>query len=293
MREQLEAALAAEWTYDNLAVYSDFLQSHGEPRGELIAIDLGLLAQPRSVPLVKRRAAILDDLLDDWREMPTSWFQLGFVYPRLSSNSSDALQAILESPFAPYLRDVAILGPATWIKRFFSGIAKLEQRWLRRITIQSDDRYSSGLPIISTRAAKALIEATPSLLQIEQFVHRGVQRRPLFESFEHPRAKLVESAKDARRVVAITANQSTIDIPLNTLDALADKVDALPEPALIAWTRLRIAIDNLLARELHSVPAGWFAALLAHVDLATPTWAPWRPLREAVATTTTATLMRL
>jgi len=292
MREQLEDALVAEWTYDNLAVYSDFLLSRGEPRGELIAIDLGLLAQPRSAALVKRRAAILDDLLGDWREMHTSWFRLGFVYPRLSSMTPGALKTILESPFAPYLRDVAILGAATWIKRYFSRIGQIEQRWLRRITIESDDRYSSGLPIISTRAANALIEATPSLRQIEQFVHRGFQRRPLFESFEHPRAKLVESAKDARRVLSITADRSTIEIPLNALEPLGDKIDGLPEPARIAWMRLRIAIDNLLAREPHGVPAGWLAALFAHVDLPTSPWADWRPLREAVATTTTATLLR-
>lgn len=286
MRDQLEAALAAEWTYDNFAVYADFLQSQGDPRGELIAIDLGLLAQPRAEPLVKRRTAILDDLIDDWREPHTSWFKFGFVYPRLSSMSGDALQAIFESPFAPYLRDVTLLCAATYIKRYCSALAKREHRWLRRITIESDDRYSSGTPIVTTPGAKALIKATPSLSQIEQFVHPGLSRRPLFESFEHPRAKLVESPRDRRRMMTITANE-TIEVPLNAFES--NKVDTLPESARIAWTRLRIAIDNLLAREPHHVPAQWIADVLAHVDLSTPPWAVWQPLRDAVGT---ATLLR-
>jgi len=39
-RDVLEADLLANWETAQLAVYADFLQSAGDPRGELIAIDL-------------------------------------------------------------------------------------------------------------------------------------------------------------------------------------------------------------------------------------------------------------
>ena len=39
-RDQLEASLRARWDRETLAVYADHLEAIGEPRGELISIDL-------------------------------------------------------------------------------------------------------------------------------------------------------------------------------------------------------------------------------------------------------------
>ncbi len=49
-RDELEAGLLANWDPAQLAVYGDFLQSEGDPRGELIAIDFaGGLTPERDV----------------------------------------------------------------------------------------------------------------------------------------------------------------------------------------------------------------------------------------------------
>jgi len=44
LRDDLESALRAAWSAADLAVYADHLQAIGDPRGEIIALDLALLA---------------------------------------------------------------------------------------------------------------------------------------------------------------------------------------------------------------------------------------------------------
>jgi hypothetical protein len=58
-RAEIEAALAADFSRANLAVYADCLMAEGDPRGELIAI--GLL--PPTPELERRKIALLEQLL--------------------------------------------------------------------------------------------------------------------------------------------------------------------------------------------------------------------------------------
>ena len=55
--EDLERALQSSWDRDHLAVYGDALQARGDPRGELIAIDLA--GEMRDV--LRKRATTLPD----------------------------------------------------------------------------------------------------------------------------------------------------------------------------------------------------------------------------------------
>ena len=56
-RGDLEEALAACWNLDDLTVYADLLLAEGDPRGELIALDLA--PQPDDADWHARRAAVL------------------------------------------------------------------------------------------------------------------------------------------------------------------------------------------------------------------------------------------
>lgn len=57
--EALESALQARWDDATAAVYADALIARGDPRGELIAIDLHIARHGRSEPLVQRRRAVV------------------------------------------------------------------------------------------------------------------------------------------------------------------------------------------------------------------------------------------
>src|SRR5690349_17048148 len=60
-RAQLEADLRRSWGAPQLTVYADYLQSIGDPRGELIAIDLVNLATTiQDTGWAQRRRALLD-----------------------------------------------------------------------------------------------------------------------------------------------------------------------------------------------------------------------------------------
>src|SRR5882724_9755150 len=115
----LEAALAVSWDRETLAVYADHLMSEGDPRGELIVLDLELAT--RSTPeLVARRASLLSGWLG--RLVPsdphTAWvgdsFRFGFledlVLDERDSMHAQRLASILESPLAPYLKRVTVRG---------------------------------------------------------------------------------------------------------------------------------------------------------------------------------------
>ncbi|HEY5935628.1 MAG TPA: hypothetical protein VIU61_13355, partial [Kofleriaceae bacterium] len=132
-REDLEANLAASFDRDTLAVYADFLQSIGDPRGELIALDLQIEAHAdhaapapgpryRYAPagLVDRRATLLATWLralvpsDPTRGWIGDQVRFGFLdnleLGAHSTEERDRLLAILASPVGPYVRGVTIRG---------------------------------------------------------------------------------------------------------------------------------------------------------------------------------------
>lgn len=57
--EELASQLRARWDRDLLAVYGDLLMMRGDPRGELIALDLELEACGSTPELEARRTRLL------------------------------------------------------------------------------------------------------------------------------------------------------------------------------------------------------------------------------------------
>src|SRR5258708_20502667 len=120
-RRALEAALAAgferladaEWR-DTLAIYADHLLAEGDPRGELIALDLQIDTHATTTELVARRASLLAAFLGHLRPLDNphlAWvgdtFSRGFVDDLVidadDPNACERLPAILASPIVPYL----------------------------------------------------------------------------------------------------------------------------------------------------------------------------------------------
>jgi hypothetical protein len=107
---KLEAALAANWDRDLLAVYGDYLQSIGDPRGELIAIDLA--------GKVNELAARRHELFAQWlgEDLATIVLHVGAVdhgFVRLGHRAPQmatfAVREILAHPAGTYLRALSLV----------------------------------------------------------------------------------------------------------------------------------------------------------------------------------------
>ena len=183
-RDSLEAALLASWDRETLAVYADHLQAQGDPRGELIALDLELAS--RSTPeLVARRTSLMTAWLG--RLVPsnphTPWvgdsFKFGFVENLVLEDDEEAaarLAQVLATPLAPYLKRVTIRGDAAHVAEMMRGLSEAEHphAWLTDLVV----RCWSGT--VATDVVARWIEMTPALSRLE------VQGHEVFEQFSHP-----------------------------------------------------------------------------------------------------------
>jgi len=197
--QELEAALAASFDRDTLAVYADELMSIGDPRGELIALDLQIEAHAdaradqvparyRYAPaeLVARRATLLETWLrglaptDPTRGWIGDHVRFGFLDDlecgAHSTEERDRLLAILASPVGAYVRGVTIRGVTSDIAKTLLVLVRTEHPWLSRLTIH---KRAAGPPVAADLEAR-FIAATPRLARLELVGHRA------FRTFAHP-----------------------------------------------------------------------------------------------------------
>ena len=190
----LEAALAASpdgsFDRETLAVYADELMSIGDPRGELIALDLQLEAQAdrtsrtrryRFAPaeLVARRATLLETWLralvppDPTRGWIGDHVRFGFLDDlELASEEQRAqLPTILGSPLGALIRGVTIRGLATEIAEALEQLAAVTHPWLARLSLH---KYAPGR-LVTDALAERVIVATPRLVRLELAGHRVVR----------------------------------------------------------------------------------------------------------------------
>lgn len=182
-RDGLEAALLASWDRETLAVYADHLQAAGDPRGELIALDLQL--ERRTSPdLVARRTSLLTGWLGNLvpSNPHTPWigdtFKLGFVDNLRLDEEIEAearLTQTLASPLAPYVKRVTIIGNAAHVAAMLNGLAACQHPWLTELSVQMP---AQGF--VDPEAVAAWIAATPALQRLD------VQGTEVFADFLHP-----------------------------------------------------------------------------------------------------------
>ncbi len=166
----LEDALRASWSRGDLEVYADELQAAGDPRGELIALDLAVPAD-RFVD-----AAIA------WRErrdaLVASWVGGGLaaeVGARLSRGFLDGGSvAVLASAAGEFIREFHASNDA-----LLAALAERPRPWLARLKL-TGGRFDDAL-------IEGVIEAAPNLeaLEVEgcdvlaQFPHLALRRLKL------------------------------------------------------------------------------------------------------------------
>lgn len=174
--DELEAALRSKWDRDTLAVYADHLQSLGELRGELIAIDLRIEEAGELPGLVARRK----ELLSAWlRTLPPGKVRHGFFdVDATGCEPVEQLRAALASPAAPYIRTIAIVGPPPVLREAVGVIAGNAHPALVRLVVR---QWSEGAgPTIDARMFQQLVLATPNLDTLE------VDGYHVFDDLVHP-----------------------------------------------------------------------------------------------------------
>ncbi|MGE0547126.1 MAG: hypothetical protein AB7O24_01590 [Kofleriaceae bacterium] len=187
VRAQLEATVRASWNRDDLAVYADHLQSEGDVRGELIALDLSA-PDDRKAPAADEWRERRQDLIAAWVGGPlvseverSLW--CGF-FDKLDERTSSAF---LASPAGDYVRafnlDEDPLADAA-----LHALVSRPRPWLTRLTL----RAWRGMAL-SEELLERVVVATPNLVELE------LNGRLTLAGFEHPsveRLRIVDLALD-------------------------------------------------------------------------------------------------
>jgi hypothetical protein len=179
IRDDLEEALLACWNVDDLAVYADHLLADGDPRGELIALDLN--PDPRSAEWRARRQVVLRGWLgSDLAARAAELVSHGFVHALDDGKgAAGALAgALLDSPAGAFVRSFTTRGPATRVRASLQRLAARPRRHLLRLRIAV--RGAGREPSIGGATTDALVAAAPRLVELE------VGGRRVLDAFAHP-----------------------------------------------------------------------------------------------------------
>jgi len=205
MREQLEATLRARWDREALAVYGDYLMAEGDPRGDMIAIDLAIDERGSSPELAARRDQLIRDCFGD--TIPPGTMRYGFFdVDATSAAPSPQLEAAFSGPAAAYVRSIVICGTPATLHDALAAVASVPRPWLQRLALR---QWSESKAAPYSRLAGALIAATPHLDTLE------LDGRNVLDDLAHPTLlRLRVSGYDA------TASLVRGDAPLPNLLAL-------------------------------------------------------------------------
>lgn len=187
-RDELEAALRVHPDEATLHVYADFLQAQGDPRGELISLDI------RGVRDDKRRGKLLASWLGDevalaWSAAHQLWyagdldathatFECGFVDLTVAEDGGAMALRLLASSASDYLRRVSLVGPTSVLAPVLAQLVARRRPWLQQLAIARP--RTERTPLVGTQLGRALAEATPALEVLD------LDGRNLFDRFAHP-----------------------------------------------------------------------------------------------------------
>src|SRR5688500_6605777 len=172
--DELERAVVTTWSRDMLEVYADALQSAGDVRGEIIALELAGLDTTT--------------LLKKWLGLdPRGWrgvrVRAGFV-----EGNAVELERVLATPAAPYLRAVTIGGSSTDIQSALRMLAAAPRRWLSRLHVHGRSREASSPFVVTADFTAELVLALPNLDLLDLTGTR------MFAELAHPTVRRVRVA---------------------------------------------------------------------------------------------------
>ena len=219
--DELEAALQARWSFDELEVYADYLLGKHDVRGDIVALDL--IPRPEQQTWVQRRRAALSAWIGNSLAARAGHLvQHGFIH---DLRDGMAPVELLDSEAGTYLRSYTTWG-ATRVEKSLARLAEKRRPWLSRLTIAHH-----GPNPLPDALVKKLIAATPRLDEIT------ISGRPPFDAFPHPAVK--RARLDAQcYAIEIDAPKTRIvvpdrcpgpRIPADDLDLLVQLVELAPD----------------------------------------------------------------
>jgi hypothetical protein len=143
----LEAALRARRDDATLAVYADALQANGDPRGDLIALDLHAERHGASTTLEERRERLIA-----WLGAPCCggrWWRLrdfrhGFLVDY--GGDAEAIAGLIASPAGRYIERLRVVDCAERIPTALASLASRSLPWLRYLVIERGLGLCEPLP---------------------------------------------------------------------------------------------------------------------------------------------------
>jgi hypothetical protein len=256
--DELEAALHARWDRDTLLVYADALQAAGNPRGELIALDLELADSGWTHEVATRRRKCLYDWLGGSTLLDRPWHEASFrdgfatdfdVGTDGNHDGAEYLEALFASPAGPYVRGLTIRGGRPDdVREVLEVLIRARRPWLERLSIDILE-HGAAIP----RALPGyVIESTPRL---QALALTGV---PAFAAFPHPGVRRLATASGGLAIAPSLPDLETLDLVLGRSDCEDNE------------TGFRLHIVEML----HAIPT------LRHLDLARtePGYPRHRPL---------------
>jgi hypothetical protein len=178
----LAASLQAEWSADTAAVYADVLIARGDPRGELIAIDLALATEPRAELALRKRELIelwIGESIAGWKWQPRN-IEHGLVSGFAGANSAtfemvEQVQHLIDA-VGNHIRDLWLYGTNADLKKSLTALARTDGGlpWLRKLTLNRVD----GARPIERAIWQPVVEATPHLTELI-LEGKGVLASPL------------------------------------------------------------------------------------------------------------------
>jgi hypothetical protein len=297
-RADLEAALAANFDRAHLAVYGDYLLSIGDPRGELIAIDLHDGDE-------ERKLAVLWHWLGDevaGHILCFGTFEFGFLELRVTAQLRDALPLALDWA-GEFLYSLAIDDDADGMQEVLAMVASAPRPWLHRLDLSAREPAPRVPKIIAERATLPIRSQlrwlrVPSLRGDAELdaLERAIADMPgdaeivvarAYEGFAPtralpPRVKVPPPRPwpppDAVRVssnhnvfaIAVPNDPVGEDFDVREAAALTDRnFDALPASARDAWLELwdTLAIFSWATNAETGFSRAALAAALAPLDL--------------------------
>jgi len=269
--DDLEAELHARFDDATLTAYADHLQSLGDPRGELIALDLA------DVPGNDARRG---ELLEAWLgsevklwcdeagwcagDPESTWatFDRGFVEIVATAGLTDALATLLTTPAATFLHRLCIAGDGRVLRPALSVVAQRPRPWLRDLAIRdelTDPVLRGDEPLVGRALHDVLVEQTPRLERID------IVGRRVFHALAHP----------AVREISIVGSDA-IGLPDGPAMPNVTAIDVafVPDEVPAAGTLERLLapgrLPNLRQLRLWREEPGWRALfpLLAEIAIA-------------------------
>ena len=256
--DELEAALLARWDRETLRVYADALQAAGNPRGELIALDLELEEKGYAHELATRRRQRLHEWLGGSTILGRPWHEASFRYGFATDfhvaydgqhYGGEYLEALFASPAGPYVRGLTIRGGRPDDGReVLEVLIRAKRPWLERLSIDIVE-HGAALP---RALPEYVIETTPCL---HALALTGV---PAFTTFPHPGVRTLAIASGGLGLATTIPHLETIDLVLGGSDREDNEA----------------GIRTHIIEMLHAIPT------LLHLDLSRnePSYPRSRPL---------------